>query len=83
MRYCCKIVDNLCNLVESTSVIGPVSDQLIGVFLEACVEPNRSASSINSCFSTILNLITISQNTVIANKYMEYVATHIGHFGGL
>jgi hypothetical protein len=62
MQNICSIVDNLCNAAENNdkTVLSSLADDLIKVFLDACLESGRSTNSINNCISTILNLIPIS-----------------------
>jgi hypothetical protein len=83
MRHCCKILDNLCIVPDSVKYLGSVSDELTKVFLDACLEPTRSVSSINNCLCTILNIISNSENVAIANKYIDYVLVHFGKISGL
>lgn len=83
MRHCCKIIDSLCMVEKSVNFIGPLSDDLIKFLLDCCLEPARSVSSLNNCFCTILNLISNSLSTTIANKYIEYVLAHFGKISGL
>jgi hypothetical protein len=73
MRHGCKIIDNLCNVPGSVNMMGAITDELIRVFLDNCLEPNRSANSINNCLCTIINLLTNSANAAISLKYIEYV----------
>lgn len=83
MRHVCKIIDNLSSIPESVRVLGAVAEDLTKVFLDACLEPNRSVSSINNCFCTIFNLITNSESVPIANKYIEYVLVYFGKISSL
>lgn len=83
MRYGCKIIENLCTVPGSITSLGNISDELIKVFLDASLQPNRSASSINNCLCTILSLITNSENAAICIKYIDYVLANFVRISGL
>ncbi len=83
MRHTCKFIDNLCEVPNSTAQIQPLCDQLINVFLDACAEPNRTVTSVNSCLCVVISLITNSASCEIANKYIDYVLVNFPKIAGL
>jgi len=60
------------------TIIGPLAGDLIKLFLESCLDNERSISLVSSCLNVIINLIKCSRNVQLCNTYIEYVLSMYG-----